>query len=64
MPEPMKCPFREKDGEFGDCIGKACMAYCEFENVPHIESEPDKPREKIIRMCKRIPHPVIYGGCV
>lgn len=25
----MKCPFREKDGEFCDCYGKSCMSYYE-----------------------------------
>lgn len=33
MPE-MKCPFRQKDGEFCDCYGAACMAYFEYTPPP------------------------------
>lgn len=49
MADTMKCPFREKDGEYCDCYGKACMAYYE---VPFVgcstDSEPMKLCRKIM----------------
>lgn len=49
MSDTMKCPFREKDGEYCDCYGKSCMAYYE---VPFVgcstDSEPMKLCQKIM----------------
>lgn len=48
MSDTMKCPFREKDGEYCDCYGKACMAYYEFpSSVCSPDSEP-------MKMCRKI----------
>lgn len=46
MPDTMKCPFREKNGEFADCYGKACMCY--YEVLKGVCSDEMMP------MCRRI----------
>lgn len=49
MPD-MKCPFREKDGEFADCYGKTCMLYFEMQTVSF--EYPDN--KEAIPMCRKI----------
>lgn len=66
MPETMKCPFRQDEqGEFQDCIGKVCMAYCEFETCSYDDYRTTGGKNTFTaRMCKRMPQPVTYlAGC-
>lgn len=70
MPEKtintMRCPFRtDKDGNFRECYGKACMAYYEYEGFgwpSDVRCSSSKPI--LARICRRIAQPVTYGGCV
>lgn len=59
----MRCPFRtDKDGNFCECYGKACMAYYEYEPFHFPGSETtavEKP--PITCLCKRLAQPVTYG---
>lgn len=61
----MKCPFRlDKDGEFRDCYGKGCMAYCEYESYPYTEGGSSSVSKPVVNcICRRIPQPVSYVGC-
>lgn len=53
MADTMKCPFREKDGEYCDCYGKACMAYYEVQSsVCSLDAEPMKMCRKIMSQYK------------
>lgn len=64
MPEPMKCPYREKDGEFCDCYGAACMAYCEYvpPPLPVRQVCACAEEQKPIRICRRISAYMSYPG--
>lgn len=64
MHENMKCPFRQKDGEFCECYGKSCMAYCEYEAFQIAQDYVQGIKTPVVnRICKRVAAPVTYG-CV
>lgn len=67
MPEPMKCPYREKDGEFCDCYGPACMAYYEYVPTPLTYGQTNTcvTDQTPVPMCKKmLACTPSYGGCV
>lgn len=63
MPE-MKCPFRQKDGEFCDCYGKTCMAYSEYTSLPVTFGQTNfiATLETPMHMCKRMFAPAPCGS--
>lgn len=62
----MRCPFRtDKDGEFCECYGKACMAYYEYEGFQYPSDGRCSTSKPILTcICRRLSQPVTYGGCV
>lgn len=49
MPDVMKCPFREVNGEYCDCYGKNCMAYYEMPTIVCTTED-----SKNMPMCRKI----------
>lgn len=60
----MKCPFRkDKDGEFKDCYGEKCMAYCDIKPyyISHVPTETDPEK---IHCCKMMAiNPITSYSC-
>lgn len=66
----MKCPFRQDEqGEFLDCYGADCMAYCEYTEytpAPITLWQNDSPTTdtKPVPVCRRMLFAAPYfGGC-
>lgn len=62
----MRCPFRtDKDGNFCECYGKDCMAYCEYEEFHWLsDGRCSVETPALTRICRRLAYPVTCGGCV
>lgn len=70
MEEPsgtMKCPFRQKDGDFLPCYGAACMAYFEYTPAPIAFGQTNSvlAGQTPVPMCRKMLAYVPYTcGCV
>ena len=60
---PHFCPFRRTDsGDFAECYGEKCMAYCEYDQpVLSLHDEGKTPPVHVV-MCRMMTQPVYYGG--